>query len=140
MLTIYPRRRRLASSSKVLLRPNRGDGRNVHPVVHPLATALPFEETGIVEHLEMVADRGLGHTDRVDQFAGADFAARGDQGEQAETGRIGQRLEAAGEVVGIGGGEAFFEDRGAADGHEYILTEIDVSVKIHRWSSIGGSL
>ena len=64
-------------------------------VVDPDAALLAVEQAGLVQHLEVVADRRLGQVEGVVEVADARLAAvvGGDQREQPQPDRVGERLE-----------------------------------------------
>ena len=70
----------------------------------PPPPLLAGDEAGVDEHRHVVGDGGLGAAERLHQVAGADLTGlgRGDHRQQTQTGGIGQDLEDAGQVVGLG--------------------------------------
>ena len=97
----------------------------VHPVVDPDAALLAVEQAGLVQHLEVVADRRLRQVERVLQVADAGLAVgvRGDQGQQPQPDRVGERLEQRRDPLGLVGVERLAGQRRAArdglDGGEF---------------------
>ena len=71
-------------------------------VVHPGAVLAAGDQTGLAQHLEVVADRRLALADRRGEVAGARLAGRGggDDAEQPQAHRVGQRLERLGQALG----------------------------------------
>src|SRR5918993_3853036 len=65
------------------------------PVVRPRAALLPGHQTGVEEHLEVVADRRLAQAERLGEVADAGLAAvvRLDQAQQPPPRGVGDRLE-----------------------------------------------
>ena len=63
----------------------------------------------------MVRDGGLGAADRLDEVAGAHLAGlgRGEEGQDAESGGIGERREPAGQLGGVGFAQGRLTDRRA---------------------------
>jgi hypothetical protein len=74
-------------------------------VVGPFASLLAGQHAGVDENLEVVGDGRLGETDRIGQLADAGFGVLmgSDEGDEAESGGVGQRLEPSGQGFGLGG-------------------------------------
>ena len=86
-------------------------------VVDPHAALLAVEQPGRVQHLEVVADRGLGQVEGVVEVADAGLAGGtgGDQADQPQPHRVGQRLQQGRDLLGLGGGHGRAgRQRGAA--------------------------
>jgi hypothetical protein len=102
------------------------------PVVDPYTAALAGQQARLVEHLEVVADGGLGEPERLGQVADAGLGALAglDQAEQPQPGRVGERLEHAGELLGAIGRQRRLGKRLAAGKlvHALILTDIYICV------------
>ena len=73
------------------------------PVVDPDAALAAVEQADLVEHLEVVADRRLGEVEGVVEVAHAGLAVgvRGDQGQQPQPHRVGERLEQRRDPLGL---------------------------------------
>jgi NADPH:quinone reductase-like Zn-dependent oxidoreductase len=86
------------------------------PVVGPLAALLAEQQAGVGEDLHVVGDGGLGQRHRCGEVAdaGLPVGLRGDQGQQAQPGRLGQRLEDGGEPLGRVDAHRLAAHRGAA--------------------------
>jgi hypothetical protein len=84
------------------------------PGPHPALVAA--EDPGVDQDLQVVGDGRLGQAERLGQLAHARLAAlvRGDHRDQPQPGRIGQRLEDAGQVGSLCLGERLVQQRGAA--------------------------
>src|SRR5260370_1097412 len=80
----------------------RGGGQE--PVVDPGAAPLAGDDPGFPQHLQVVADGGLGEVERGGQVADAHLAALmgADQGEQPQPDRVAERLEHLREACGGG--------------------------------------
>ena len=98
------------------------------------------DQTGIREHLGVVADRRLAAVEGYQQITGADLARGRDEAEEAEANRVGERSKRLGELVGLGLRQGSLEHRGAArfgsttaheDAPDHVLTVIDVSAMIN---------
>ena len=104
-----------------LVRRGEEGGEGVHGggdegVVGPDAALVPGEDPGLDEDLEMMRDRRLGEAERLRQVADARLAAlvRGDHRDQPQPGRVGQRLERAGQAGRLVGGYRLPQQGGAA--------------------------
>lgn len=106
-------------------------GRNGEP--GPLAALFPGDEPRRRQHREVMADGGLAAIERLVEVTGAHLSPgiRGDQAEQPEPHRIGERLESGGPIAGDVDRDRFVGDRGATPWfHEprlHILTAVDVT-------------
>ena len=71
------------------------------------------EEADLVEDLEVVADRRLGELEGVVEVADAGFAVGvgGDQGQQAQADRVGERLEQGGDPFCLLGAQRLLGQR-----------------------------
>ena len=96
---------------------------------------LTPEQAGLVQHFQMVADRGLRERQRFDQIADTSLAAgtAREEAEQPKPGRIGNGPKRGREEFGLGlrqrtalreGWTAF--ERGNGDLHTGILTHVNV--------------
>lgn len=91
-----------------------------------------------MQDLQVMAHRGLGEADGLREVAAARLGAGagGDQAQQAEPGRVGERLEGGREDLGAILGQRSGEERRAArvdlgdELHLYILTDVDTSSNI----------
>ena len=131
-----------------------GQRSGLDPVEDPDATLGALQQAGLVQHLEVVADRGLGQVEGVVEVADAGLAVRvrGHQGEQPQPHRVGERLEQRGRPLGALPAQRLLgQGRAAGDGldgrelqqglrHTSILTDVDVRGNLgHRPTSISRS-
>jgi len=114
------------------------------PVVDPDAALLAVQQPGLVQDLQVMADRRLGQVERVVEVADAGLAAGvgGHQGHQPQPYRLGERLQQRGNLLGLGLGQRPGRQRRAAHRrvsgiqhhqrlrHTSILTDIDVRGKL----------
>ena len=118
-----------------------GEAIGDRPVVDPPASFLPFDQTRLVEHLEVVADGRLGNADWLNQVAGgAGLAFAGDEAEQTQSGRIPQDPEPSGELGRLGFIEGFLDERDAALNyalHDPMIPHIDGHRCESRFSTAG---
>src|SRR5262249_29245697 len=103
---------------------------------HPRAAPLPAQESRLREHLQVMADGGLGEAERLYEMADACLRTglRGDVAEETQAPRIGDRLEGARQLLRIVLAETAAEDRRTAPPlelhrHELILTYVDAACK-----------
>ncbi len=139
---VAPRRR--VSRSSVVRRgadggADPGEALVVEPEPGPLAPLLAFEDPGLGELGEMVADRRLGTAAGLGEVARARLAilARRDEREQPEPHRIGECLEESGELVGVGLGERLGLQGSAARDRQRDFHEKHID--IHRYVGQGGN-
>lgn len=101
--------------------------------VGPVAALFAFDETGLEEHFEVVANGRLAEAERFSEVADAGLVIglSLDEAQKAEPGGVGDRFENRRELVGVLWVERPLEERRARGGdgrdclHESILTEID---------------
>jgi len=111
-----------------------------HAVIDKRAPALPFEQTGIMQHFQVVADGRLGQLEGFDHVAGALAAGLGfDQPEELDAGRVAEGAEHSGKSFGVGPVDRLIEGRAARRfgplehrgfRHASILTHVDRSGNI----------
>lgn len=108
-------------------------------VVRPGASLRASQEPGGGEHLEVMRDRRLRQTDRVDEIADARFlvGAGGDDRQQPQPSWIREGLQTGGEMLRVIQSERFLHERSAAGdaggdigdleklNHTLILIDID---------------
>jgi len=109
-------------------------------VVDPDAALVAIQQPGIVQDLQVVADRRLGQVERLVEVTDAGLAAgmRGHQGHQPQPHRVGERLQQRGDLLGLRLGQRLNRQRRAAGRrvggiqhgqqlrHTSILTDPDV--------------
>jgi hypothetical protein len=105
------------SACREELREQRAQGRErflAHPEVGPAAALLTLHEPCLQEHLEVMADRRLAEPERLGQVTDAGLVARLglDQAQEPEPSRVGDRLQRAGELLGLRGREGSLKERG----------------------------
>jgi hypothetical protein len=78
-----------------------------HAEVSPVSALFAFDESGLVEDFQVVADRGLAQSERFGEVADAClFAGLSlDKAEEAEPSRVGEDFQRSGELVGLFLGE-----------------------------------
>ena len=125
----------------------------VDAVEDPDAALLAVEQAGLVQHLEVVADGRLGEVEGVVEVADAGLAVRvrGDQREQPQPDRVGERLEQRRDPLGlarrsaarlVSGEQQATVSTGVSSSqrlrHASILTDVDVCGNLdrHRQSSM----
>src|SRR5579859_2196054 len=84
-----------------------GEGLGAGAVEDPDPALVALEQAGVVQHLEVMADRRLGQVERAGQVADAGLApgvAR-DQRHQAQPHRVGKRLQQGSDEAGLLGRE-----------------------------------
>jgi len=88
-------------------------------VVDPHAPLVPLEQPGLVQDLEVMADRWLGQIERTGQITDARFAARvrGHQRHQAQPHGIGKRFQQRSHSPGLLGRQRLLSQRRAARRH-----------------------
>ena len=104
-----------------------------HPKVGPAASLLSLDETGLQEHLQVVADRGLAQPERLSEVTYAGFAVWLclDQAEEPQSAWVCERFERSAQLVCLLAADRFLKKGRAArsDGrdrlHNFILTWID---------------
>lgn len=118
-------------------------------VVGPASPLLTAQQARFVQHLEMVADCGLGQPEGPGELRLAHLAAGviGDQAEDPETSRVGERTQRLRQLLGLLLIERREEQRRAAFGsppdgpdvgHPHILTQIDIPANISIAIDING--
>ena len=102
-------RRRLGGARSVtaatppISAPRSASASGCDPVVDPDPALAAVEQPGLVQHLQVVADRGLGEVEGVVEVAHARLAVvvGGDQRQQPQPDRVGQRLEQRRDPLGL---------------------------------------
>jgi hypothetical protein len=106
--------------------------------VRPPSALLAFEQTGVGQHLQVMADGGLAQAEWPLQMARAGLAIglSLDQAQEPETGRNGDHLQGVRELICVGRPERLVEERRAGSSHRcdrlhaLILTAIDAFGKM----------
>jgi hypothetical protein len=131
--SLLPGRRLMSSRPGGERVPKDGQPLRKDAVVDPPAPLFAPEQAGLVQDLEMVADRGLGQPERLGEVAHARFpvGTGRDQADDSQAGRIGQNAQRRGELARLVPRERRLEHRRAAflddpdELHANILTAID---------------